>query len=327
MARQLFVDINGGRLVSGVNSSALANVNNLFRGDVADYELYFLTESSTGNTIYESVNYSSSDIKFYIGEAPPSTATAYVAITAWTNTTLTVSSSIARAITGTASANEVQTITHSPDAFDGTYSITIPSRTVTISSISAGIFTTSGNHGLATYEPFVVTGAVSATNFSNGQTLYVASIVGATQFYANSVASATSILTYSASGGSTFYTVTASSQAISARATMSDMQTVLEAVPAIGTGNVSVSGVLGRFYRLNFQNAKAQTQLGLATITGSLTPLYGKAATISFTSTALTNAISASASLGAVLEIQVTNGSLVDTQIQQTVTITKDLIP
>lgn len=327
MARQLFVDINGGRLVTGVNSSALANLNNLFRRDVANYELYFLNESSTGNTIYESANYSASDIKFYIGEAPPSTATAYVAITAWTNTTLTVSSSISRVITGSASANEVQTVTHSPDAFDGTYSVTIPARTLTIATVSAGIFTTSGNHGLATYEPFIVTGATAPVDFANGQTLYVSKVIGGTQFSANSVASATSILTYTTSGGATAYTVTASSQAISARATIGDMQSVLEAVPSIGTGNVSVSGVLGRFYRLNFQNAKAQTQLGLATITGSLTPLYGKAATISFTSTALTNAISASASIGAVLEIQVTNGSLVDTQVQQTVTIVNDLIP
>jgi hypothetical protein len=326
MARQLYVDINSGRLVGGVNSSALANLN-LFSGDVADYELYFLTESSTGKTIYEPLNYSANSVKLYIGEAPPSTATAYVAVTAWTNTTMTVSSTITRSTTGTSAVNEVQTLTHSPDALDGTFSITIPSRTVAVSSITAGIFTTSGNHGLAVYEPFIITGTTTPSNFSNGQTLYAVSLIGPTQFYANSVVTETTILTYGASGGGTIYTVTASSQAISARASIGDMTTALENMACVGTGNVSVSGVLGRQYRLTFQSAKSQTPLSLATVTGALTPLYGKAATISFTSTALTNAISASASIDAVLEIEVTNGSLVDTQLQQSVTITNDLIP
>ena len=289
--------------------------------------MYFLTESSTGNTIYESIDYSGSDIKLYIGEAPPSTATPYVAITSWSNTATTVAASLVKSITGSSSINEVQTLSFSPDAFDGTYSLTIPARSLTVSSIITGAFTVSGNHGLAVDEPFVITGTTSPVDFANGQTLYVTEIASANKFYANSAITTVSVLTYASTGGGSIYTVTASSQAISARASMSDMQTILEAMPSIGVGNVSVSGVLGRRYRLNFQNAKAQTSLGLATITGSLTPLYGKSATMALTSTTLANAISASASIDAVIEIQVTTGSLIDTQVQQSVTISKDIIP
>ena len=325
MARQLYIDTDSGRFVEGVNSSLTIAVENLFNGDNVPYELYFLKASTTGNAIYDPVDNSAASVKFAIGPNPPSAASAYASQNTWTNISSVVTGTIARTITGSSSTNEQQTLTFAPDAFDGTFSISIPSRTVALSSISAGVFTSSGNHGLALFEPFAVTGATTPSGFTNGQTLYVSTIGSAQTFYANSVITSSTIAYGAASAGS-IYTITASSSAVPARASVELVQSYVEAVTSVGSGNVNVTGSVAKLYRMSFQNAKQQTQLGLATVAGTLTPVYGKTATISFGTTALLNAISASATIDGTVEVQITNGTEITTVLQKPVVLNKDII-
>ena len=325
MARLLYLDTEQGRFVSGINSSAVVSLDNVFYGDNVDYEIYFVRSSSTGNTIYEPVDNSTLSIKVAIAPQPPSSVV-YVLQDTWTNLPSTVTGSINRTITGASSTNEQQKLTFSSEAFDGTFSLSIPSRTVSFTSVTAGIFTTSGNHGLALYEPFVVTGFTTPSNFTNGQTLYVSQNIASNQLYANVAPTGSAITSYSAASAGSAYTLTASTTAIPARADASVVQSALESVASVGSGNVSVSGVIGREYRMSYQNSKTQTQLALATITGSISGLYGKAATLNFNTVPLQEAISGSASIDAAIEIQQTDGSVIETLVQTSVTIRKDII-
>jgi len=75
-----------------------------------------------------------------------------------------------------------------------------------------------------------------------------------------------------------------------------------------------------------YQGEKQQFAFPLATVTGSLIPFYYKTASLNFATTALTNAISASATIDATIEVQLTNGTEVTTVIQRPVTIYKDII-
>jgi hypothetical protein len=326
MARQLYIDTDSGRFVEGVNSSLTISVENLFNGDNVPYELYFLKASTTGNAIFDPVDNSAASVNFAIGPNPPSAASAYASQNTWTNISSAVTGTIARTITGSSSTNEQQTLTFAPEAFDGTFSISIPSRAVTLSSISAGVFTSSGNHGLALLEPFVVTGATTPSGFTNGQTLYVSTIGSTQTFYANSFITASAYVAYGAAAAGSIYTITASSAAIPARASAELVQGYVQAIRSVGSGNVNVTGSVGKLYRMSFQNAKQQTQLGLATVAGTLTPIYGKTATISFGTTSLLNAISASASIDATVEVQITNGTEITTVLQKPVVINKDII-
>jgi hypothetical protein len=326
MARRLFIDTGAGRFVDGVNSNIPAALDNLFENDSADYELYFLRRDPTGAFLYEAQDFSAKSVKLHIAPPAPSTATAYVAQNTWTNLPSTVSATVTRTVTGGTVSNEQQRLTFSPEAQSGTFSLTIPARAITLSSVTDGLFTASGNHGLAALEPFTITGLSAPTGgLSNGQTLFASVIVNPTQFRAAPTATTTPVSTYAASSG-TASTITASTRLVAGRATGTEVQTALEALPSVGAGNVIVLGVPGREYRIGYQGAKGQVEIPLATAAAALTPLFGKTATLNFATTQLAAALSGNASLQAALEVEVTEGGNVDTVLQVPVTLRNDII-
>lgn len=325
MARKLYVDVDEARLVSGLNSSLPPMLDNLFEADVADYELYFLT-SSQGPSVYEPLDWSGKSVKFAIGAPPPSAETAYVAQNSWSNLPSTVSASVTKTLTGGIGANDTQTVQFTPEAFDGTFSLTFPSQLLTFTSLSAGLFTTSGSHGLSGLQPFVVTGFGTPTGFANGSVLYVSQIVSANQFYANTTPTSTAITAYAATTAGSAYTITASTSLLLARATSAEVTEALESLPSIGEGNVQVLASPGSRYRVSFTGSKAQAAMPLLNATHSLTPFYGKTATVNLATSQLANAISASASIEAALEIEVTEGGKSETVTQALVTLRNDLI-
>lgn len=329
MSRYLYLDIETARFVSGFNSSAPATLESFFQGDNAQYELYFVQRNTVENpvTIYEPVDYSARTVKLAIGAAPPSTATAFVVQNTWADLGSTVTASVTRTVTGSPTLNEQQLLTFTPEAWTGSFSLTVPSRSISVSAISAGLFTTSGNHGLASLEPFVLTGFSTPTGFSNGQTLFVASILSSTTFFANSTPTSTAITTFTAASGGTLATVLASTPLIDARASGANVRETLEGVTSIGVGNVSVVATPGKTYRLGFTGQKSVTQLAVATASGvALEPVYGKSATLNFATNELNAAISGSASILAVLEIKTTEGGTVETTCQVPITLSNDLI-
>jgi hypothetical protein len=329
MSRSLYLDVESARFISGFNSSIPASLESLFRGDNAQYELYFVQRNTAENptTLYEPVDYSARTVKLAIGAAPPVSITAYVVQNTWTNFGSTVTATVTRSVTGSATTNEQQLVTLSPAAWSGSFSITIPARSISVSSISAGLFTTSGNHGLTTYEPFVATGFTTPTGFSNGQTLFVATILSSTTFFANATPTATPITGYTASGGGTLSTVLAATSLINARASGAQVRETLEQVASVGIGNVSVVANPGSTYRIAFTGLKSATQLALATAAGtSIVPVHGKYARLNFGTLELSDAISASASIDAVLEVETTDGATIETACQVPVTLNNDLI-
>jgi hypothetical protein len=327
MARRLFLDTDSSRFVEGVNSSVPASLDNLFENDSAVYELYFFQRDPTGAFLYEAQDFGAASVKFAIGPNPPSTSTAYVVQNTWTNLSSTVTAAVSRTVTGGVSANEQQKVTLTPEAQSGTFTLTIPSRTITLTSVTAGLFTTSGSHGIATLEPFTITGLGTPTGgLANGATLYAANVVNTTQFRAAATAITTPSSTFAADSVGSITTLTASTGLISARSSAAEVQSLLEAAPSIGPNNVSVVAIPGREYRIGFQAAKGQVSLPLMTANSSLVPLYGKTATLNFATASLFNAISASASIGATLEVEVTESGSVQTVAQLPVTLRNDII-
>jgi hypothetical protein len=325
MARKLHLDVDERIFVAGVDGGFFSALE-AFEGDNADYELFFLTKSA-GGTTYEPLDYSAKDVALAIGAIPPAAGT-YVLATAGAFSDLgsTVSASIARTITGGAATNESQLLTIEPDAFGGTFTLTFPSQALTFTAVSAGLFTTSGGHGLALRQAFVPTGFSAPTaGLANGNTYYVAQIVSRTQFFANSTGTGAAVVTYSGDTGAG-YTITGTSTALEARATTATVEAAAAAMPAIGENNIRVTGTPGRSYRFDFINAKGQAALPLMTVAHAMTPVYGKSATLDFNTVELLNAISASASIDAVLEIEVSESGTVETVAQVPITLRNDII-
>jgi hypothetical protein len=327
MARKIYVDVDTGQLVSGVNDTTAPEVF-AFEGDNRDYELYFLSRQLGGENYYEVLDYGTRSVRLHIGPNPPSTATAYVTTTAgsWSNLSSTVSASLVRDAAGGAAANEQQTLTFAPEAIGGTFSITYPSQSLTFSTVTRGLFTSSGSHGLAFGQQFVVTALTTPTGgLANGANLFVTQVVGKTQFFANTTTTTSAITSYGAVTG-TGFTLTATSSAIDGTASTAQVQSSLQEMPTIGTGNLRVTGTPGKSYRFSFINEKGQVSLPLMTVAHALTPIFGKTGTLNLATTALTNAISASASIEATLEIETTFSGKTETVAQQTITLLNDII-
>lgn len=326
MARRLFVNVDSSRLVSGFENGSMPALDNLFQADNADYELYFLQEPLAGSRRFEVADFSTHSIKLHIGAPPPSTVSAYVTAETWTNLPAVISPTVTRAITGGGGVSEQQLISFSPEANDGTFSITFPSQQLTFTSVTAGIFTTSGAHGLSTLQPWRPVNFGTPSGFSNGQTLYVAAILSATQFQAAALPTVAAASEWSATTAGTGYTITATTPALSARSTPIAIQNTIEQLFAIGPNNISVTGQTAKSYRLSFRGEKGGVTLPLISVTSAMSPLAGKSGTINFNTSELSSAISASAFLDAVLEIEATDGAKVETLLQVPVTLRNDLI-
>jgi hypothetical protein len=189
------------------------------------------------------------------------------------------------------------------------------------------LFTTTVNHGLTVLEPFTLTGFSTPTGFVNGQTLFAAAILSNKTFTANGTATTTAVTAFSATGTGTLTTLAESTPLIDVRATGSQVRSTVEELASVGAGNVSVVAVPGSSYRLAFTGLKSSVQLAQATITAtSIVPVYGKSATLDFATVTLANAISGSATLSAVLEVESTEGAVVETLCQSPVTLINDII-
>ena len=326
MARALYLDVEQGRFVSGLDNGLQPSLDLFFQGDNAPYELYFLQKSTAvpAAFLYEPLNFSARSVKFAIGAPPPSTAI-YATQNTWTNTSGVVTASVATTVTGSASANEQQTLTFAPPAYDGTFSLSVPARAITVSSVSGGIFTTSGSHSLALFEPFTVTGFTTPTGFSNGNTLFAAALLSPTQLLAAPTPTTSGVTGYTANGG-TMRTITATTSLLGARSTGAQVQSALEQLPSVGAGNIAVIAVPGTSYRLVYQGAKQQASLPVATVAAALTPVFSKTANIDLSTVTLGAALSGAASVSAVLEIETTNGSNVETLCQVPITLLNDII-
>jgi len=323
MARRLFIDIDSGRLVGGLQTGLAPALDNLFEADNAEYELFFVEPGA--DRAFDPVDYSARSVTLALA-APPPSGTIYAATTGWSNLPSTVTAAVVRAITGGPAVNERQTLTLEPEAVDGTFSLTFPSKQLTFSALSAGVFTTSGAHGLSTLQPFVATGFSTPSGFSNGQTLYAAVLLTADSFFANSIPTAAAVTAFSAATPGSAYTITATTPSLSARIAPTQVQSALQGLAAIGEDNVVVEGRAGRVYRIDFVAEKSQITHPLLTVAGTLTPAPGKSATLNLNTTALVNAISASASIEAVLEIETAESGIVETVLQVPVTLRNDVI-
>jgi hypothetical protein len=328
MARKLYIDTDAGRLVSGLNSSIPPDLNTLFEGDAVDYELYFVKRDPLGVNAYEPQNLSAASVSLHIGEPRPSTATAFVAQNTWTDLPATVTATVTRTVTGGVGLNEQQAVAFSPEVYSGTFSLTFPSRTVALTgTITSGLFTAVSAHGLALSEPFLTSGISGAAGgLTNGQTLFVSQVLNATQFSAATAPNRSAATSFSASSPGSALTITATSRLIDARGTAQACQSALETVASVGAGNVTVVAAPGRQYRISYENEKSQVALPLPTIADALTPIYGKTALVNFNTTTLVNALSASATIDAVLEVETTESGAVETVLQVPVLLRNDII-
>ena len=247
----------------------------------------------------------------------------------FTNTTTTVTATVSTLTGGSVTASEVQKIAFSPYATNGTWSITFPGDTRTVTAaVVAGVFTTTANHGFALNQTIEGSGFTNEANWVEGTHYFVKAVPSPTTFTISATEGGTALTTATADAGTGTITSHArTTSQLAATASAADVQAALQALSNIGSGNVSVLGTAGQDFILSFTGDKVTANFPAVTVsTTNLLAPYGKTASLTLATFQMSDILAAAESVVMSLEIQVVTGAYTTTVVSQDVTVTADLI-
>ena len=244
----------------------------------------------------------------------------------WSNLSTTVTSTIATTITGGTDNNEIQRLSFSQKPFLGTFRLTAPSQSLAIDSlVTAGVFITNSNHGLALNQPVALTAFSAVTGYTLGSPYFVRTIPASTQFTISVTAGGTA-LTGTATANGDVLTTLRQTAAIAAAASTADVQAALQALDSIGAGGVNVTGIPGEYFDIEFSGAKGYSDQPTLTIQSGLSAKPGKTADVNFSTFALRDLVGNNSAVDLDLELELTDSGTRQTVILSGCTVAEELI-
>ncbi len=321
-ARKFYLDTQARGFVSSSATTLGAAQPLFFEEDVEAVELYFLKPTGNSDSPYEFLDYSSNTVKFAVGTTTP----AALQIT-WSALTTAVTATITSLVTGGGGSNGQQRITLSPQPASGGFAIQLPSRNVTVSSVSANVFT-AADHGLYSGQSVSLTAfSLTSSSVANGSSYFVIRN-SKDAFSLASTASSTTALTASVtSGGGTVSLPAVTTGQLAHNASPAAVQSALQAAGLVENNapQILVTGAAGKEYVLTYANGSANRDYANASIVGStLQAAAGLQANVNFSTTEVA-ALIAAGTTSAKLEIEVSGGSRRQTY-QTTCTLASDLV-
>lgn len=321
-ARKFYLDTQARAFVNSPSSTIGAGDAAFFDEDVEAIELYFL--EPTGNPLrpYDYLNYSSNTVKFAIGTTTP----AALQVT-WSPISSTVTATVTTLVTGGSGTNEQQKVTLSPKPVSGGFALQLPSRSVTVSSVSANVFT-AADHGLYDGQSVSLSSfSFTASSVANGSSYFVLR-GGKDTFSLASTASTTTALTASVtSGGGTVTLPAATTGNLAYNAAPEDVQNAFVAagLTVNSSPQILVTGSAGSDYTLTYANGSANRDYDAVTVVGStLAAATGLSANVNLATSEIASLVSAGTT-GVKMEVEVFSGSRRQTY-QRAVTLSADII-
>ena len=247
----------------------------------------------------------------------------------WTDLGTALTVSVATTLTGSTLQNEVQRVSFSRPPYQGSFVVTVPTYNVDITStVTAGVFNTSGNHGLALAQVVTLTGFTALTGYTQGDVYFVTAIPSQTQFILGSSTITTGITSGSATvtAGSIASTLLAQSGPLPASISESEFELALQLLNSIGANNVTVSGIQGKYFDITFVGAKSFTDLPTLQVQSGLTAAAGKTAAVDFNTFGVRDLLLNATSVTTEIEVELTTAGERSTIILQSCTLTEELI-
>ena len=247
----------------------------------------------------------------------------------WTDLSTAVTATVTTLTGGTATASEVQKIALAPYPSSGTWSITFPGDTRSVTAaVVAGVFTTTANHGFALNQIIEGSGFTNEANWVEGTHYYVKAIPSTTTFTISATEGGAALTTATADAGTGTITSHArTTSQLAATASAADVQAALQALSNIGSGNVNVLGVAGESFTISFTGDKVTANFPAVTVsTTNLLAPYGKTASLTLATFQMSDILAAAESVVMSFEVQVVTGAYTTTVVSQDVTVTADLI-
>ena len=318
-ARRFFLDTQARSFVDAPSNTLAASLPLFFEEDVESVELYFLTPTGNFSAPYDYLDYNGNTVKLAVGVTAPAALQ-----TSWTALPTACTASVTTLITGGGGANEVQRITFSTVPATGSFSLTLPARAVTVSSVSAGVFT-AANHGLldgqsATLSAFTISGS----SFAN-QAYFITQRTPDT-FRIAATAGGTAIAAAVTSGGGTATLAAITTGQIASNATATTVQDafVSAGITVSAAPQINVSGNFGSGFVLTFANTQANINFDSVVVSSTLAAAPGLTANVNF-NTAEVAALIAAGTTSAKLEVEVAGDGKRQTY-QTQVSLASDII-
>jgi hypothetical protein len=321
-ARKFYLDTQSRVFVASPDSTLAASDPLFFDEDVEAIELYFLEPTGNFDAPYRFLDYSANTVKLAIGTTQPAALQ-----TSWTSLTTTVTATITSLVTGGSGSNEQQKITLSPEPASGGWALQLPSRNVTVSSVSANVFT-AADHGLYSGQSVSLT-AFSLTNsaVANGSSYFVIRNSKDTFSLASTASSTTALTAEVTSGGGTVSLPAVTTGQLPHNASPAELQAALVAAGIVENSapQILVTGTAGKEYVLTYANGSANRDYANVTIVGStLLGPYGLEANLNLATVEIAALVTAAAT-GVKLEVEVGSGGQRQTY-QRAVTLSSDIV-
>lgn len=305
-ARKFYLDTQSRTFVSSPSSTLAATSALFFDEDVEAIELYFLEHTGSLEAPYRFLDYSSNTVKFAVGTTTPAALQL-----SWSPITSAVTATITSLVSGGGGGNEQQRITLAPEPVSGSFALQLPARNVTVSSVSANIFT-AADHGLYAGQSVSLT-AFSLTDsaVANGSSYFVIRNSKDTFSLAATASSTTALTAAVTSGGGTVELPAITTGQLAYNVPPADMQSALVAA-GLSVNNapqILVTGTAGREYVLTYANGSANRDYANVSLVGStLLGAQGLAANVNFATNEIA-ALIAAGTTSVSLEVEVSNGT------------------
>lgn len=321
-ARRFFLDVQARQFVQSPDSTLPASDPAWFEEDVEAIELYALKPSEDPAQPYEYLDLSGATVKFAVGTTTPAALQA-----SWTALSTAVTASVTSLVAGGAGTSEIQKLTFSGvTPAEGGYALEFPARNVTVSSVSAGVFTAQ-NHGLYNGNSVTLTAfTISGGTFTNGATYVVVESTKDT-FRIATATNGTAIAAAVTSGGGTAQVPAVTTPQIPYNATAAQVQSAIVAAGLADNGapQIAVTGIPRKEFVFVYGGRSSGRDYGnLAAVGSTLAGAKGVGANVSFNTTEIAALVTAGTT-NVNLEIEISEGAVRQT-FRRAATLSGDII-
>jgi hypothetical protein len=319
--RKFYIDTQRRAFVDSPDSTLSSGASSFFQEDVEQINLYFLKPTGSTSRPYDYVDYSANTVKLAVGLTTPAALQ-----TTWSALATGITPSVSTLVSGGSGASEVQRITFAgePPA-QGGFSLTLPSRSVTVSSVSSGVFT-SVNHGLLNGQSVTLSAfTISGSSFVNST--YIVAQRTKDTFRISSTDGGTAINAQVTSGGGTATLPAITTPQIPFNFTATDVENALigAGINISGAAQIIVTGSYLQGLTLTFANSQANINFDAVTVSSTLAAPAGLQANVSFNTNEIAALIAAGTNASLKLEIEVAGSGRRQTY-QATCSVGDDII-
>lgn len=345
---QLFFDVQNKQLVRGFNNTIQAGFPNCFQGDTLTLQMRFMNPTGNQQVPYVDVDESAAFVQVAIGTIAglPLAGTFTITDTLATQTTAaipfnasasTVQSAIVAALTTNWSTATVTGSTGGPwritNGVNGAQSALLVIGTAALSPASQAQIEQEevGTGSTPAIQWFKL--QLSPVAYQDSWTAFPAPAVAISNIQTGGVSGSNSIqgITLNNQPYTGTFTVTFGGQTtapLSYNSTTAQVQTALQALSSIGSGNVSVGGIIGSYIVTFIGSLGGAAQAAFTASAAGLTGPLMLTGTLSLATVGIEEAVGEAQSIQQTFEVNITpSGGAPQTVLQTSVVIGNDLIP